>query len=109
MSIFRSSKLIPPSINFLHRAPFGIVHKLAMENQKQELSLDNENCIVVDSNDKSLGFASKRDCHRVDDNQIKLHRAFSVFIFNTQGDMLLQKRSSHKVKKKAEMFISHAD
>lgn len=63
----------------------------------QELALD-ENCILVDQNDRSLGLSSKRDCHRVNaDGEIKLHRAFSVFLFNTKGDMLLQKRSSHKV------------
>lgn len=63
----------------------------------QELALD-ENCILVDEQDRSLGLSSKRDCHRVNANgEIKLHRAFSVFLFNTKGDMLLQKRSSHKV------------
>lgn len=63
----------------------------------QEAALE-ENCILVDENDKSLGLSSKRDCHRVGtDGQIKLHRAFSVFLFNKAGDMLIQKRSSHKV------------
>lgn len=63
----------------------------------QELALD-ENCILVDENDRSLGCSSKRDCHRVDENgEIKLHRAFSVFLFNSNGEMLLQKRSHHKV------------
>lgn len=63
----------------------------------QELALD-ENCILVDENDRSLGLSSKRDCHRVNaDGESKLHRAFSVFLFNTKGEMLLQKRSSHKV------------
>lgn len=63
----------------------------------QEAALE-ENCILVDENDKSLGLSSKRDCHRVGTNgHIKLHRAFSVFLFNKAGDMLIQKRSSHKV------------
>lgn len=57
-----------------------------------------ENCILVDEYDRSIGQSSKRDCHRVDENRrIKLHRAFSVFLFNSNGDMLIQKRSSHKV------------
>lgn len=65
--------------------------------QLQEAALE-ENCILVDEHDRSLGYGSKRDCHRVGaDGQIKLHRAFSVFLFNSAGDMLLQKRSSHKV------------
>lgn len=57
-----------------------------------------ENCILVDEFDRAIGQSTKRDCHRVDENgHIKLHRAFSVFLFNTNGDMLIQKRSSHKV------------
>lgn len=65
--------------------------------QLQEAALE-ENCILVDKHDRSIGYGSKRDCHRVGpDGQIKLHRAFSVFLFNSAGDMLLQKRSSHKV------------
>lgn len=63
----------------------------------QEIALE-ENCILVDEFDRPLGQSSKRDCHRVnDDGHIKLHRAFSVFLFNSNGDMLIQKRSSHKV------------
>lgn len=73
--------------------------------QLQEAALE-ENCILVDENDRSLGYGSKRDCHRVSaDGQIKLHRAFSVFLFNTDGDMLLQKRSSHKVRLFLECFV----
>lgn len=57
-----------------------------------------ENCILVDEFDRAIGQSSKRDCHRVGANgQVKLHRAFSVFLFNSNGDMLMQKRSSHKV------------
>lgn len=64
----------------------------------QETALD-ENCILVDETDRPLGLSSKRDCHRVnEDGHIKLHRAFSVFLFNSDGDMLMQKRSSHKVR-----------
>uniref|UniRef100_U5EZ74 isopentenyl-diphosphate Delta-isomerase n=1 Tax=Corethrella appendiculata TaxID=1370023 RepID=U5EZ74_9DIPT len=63
----------------------------------QELALE-ENLIVVDENDKFIGNASKRACHEVNPGGlIKLHRAFSVFLFNTNGDMLLQKRSNHKI------------
>lgn len=64
---------------------------------KQEAQL-NENCFLVDNNDNIIGTASKRDCHRVKpDGTIPLHRAFSVFLFNNKGDLLLQKRSSDKV------------
>ncbi|XP_065076737.1 isopentenyl-diphosphate Delta-isomerase 1 [Ochlerotatus camptorhynchus] len=63
----------------------------------QELALE-ENCILVNENDQPLGNASKRDCHRVDETgNIRLHRAFSVFLFNSKGEMLLQRRSTHKI------------
>lgn len=64
----------------------------------QELALE-ENCILVDEQDRALGNASKRDCHRVDPGtgNIRLHRAFSVFLFNSRGEMLLQRRSTHKI------------
>lgn len=63
----------------------------------QEIAME-ENCILVNENDEYLGPSSKRDCHLVSNGNIKLHRAFSVFLFNSNGDMLIQKRSSHKVK-----------
>lgn len=63
----------------------------------QEIALDDENCILVDQNDRKIGSSSKRDCHKVIKDDIKLHRAFSVFLFNKDGDMLIQRRSNHKV------------
>ena len=89
-------------INVFNKTQFVFAHKLAkeIESEKQELFLDKENCILVDKNDRNIGFATKRDCHKVNDNEIKLHRAFSVFLFNKNGEMLLQKRSSHKVRSK---------
>lgn len=70
---------------------------LERAQKSQEVSL-RENCILVDENDQTTGHASKRDCHRVGDNgELLLHRAFSVFLFNTKGEMLVQRRSSHKV------------
>lgn len=58
-----------------------------------------EQCILVDENDKAVGAATKADCHRVhtETKDVKLHRAFSVFLFNTKGEMLVQRRSVHKV------------
>lgn len=48
--------------------------------------------ILVDERDQEIGVADKLAAHR--DGQ--LHRAFSVFIFNPMGEMLLQKRSLKK-------------
>lgn len=49
--------------------------------------------ILVDKNDKEIGFAGKEECHLI---PAKLHRAFSLFIFNSKKQMLLHKRSSTK-------------
>lgn len=101
MSIFRGNRLLLPSVNFLSKSKFSFAHKLVDIGKKDDevLPFDfyRENCILVDTNDTNVGSASKRDCHRVEGDQIRLHRAFSVFLFNKDGDMLLQKRSSHKV------------
>ncbi|MBI3190770.1 isopentenyl-diphosphate Delta-isomerase [archaeon] len=48
--------------------------------------------ILVDENDKETGLMEKMEAHK----QAKLHRAFSVFIFNSKNDMLLQKRALDK-------------
>lgn len=51
-----------------------------------------EQVIVVSENDEILGLMNKMEAH---ENGI-LHRAFSVFLFNDKGEMLLQKRASGK-------------
>jgi isopentenyl-diphosphate delta-isomerase len=48
--------------------------------------------ILVNEQDEVLGSMEKIAAHR----QALLHRAFSVFIFNKKGEMLLQKRASGK-------------
>lgn len=78
----------------------GLVRRLlqrASPRNLQEAALA-ERCIVVNEHDKVIGDASKRDCHRVHpDGNIILHRAFSVFLFNSQNELLLQKRSPQKI------------
>jgi isopentenyl-diphosphate Delta-isomerase len=64
----------------------------------QKVSL-NELCILVDKQDRYVGEATKKFCHEIDkEGCVPLHRAFSVFLFNSKGDLLLQKRSSVKVR-----------
>lgn len=48
--------------------------------------------ILVDEKDQPLGQMEKMEAHR----QALLHRAFSVFIFNSKGQMLLQQRAPGK-------------
>lgn len=52
----------------------------------------NEMVILVDENDKEIGTEEKMKTHK----EGKLHRAFSIFIFNSKGEMLLQKRAKSK-------------
>jgi len=49
--------------------------------------------IIVDENDKEIGYGEKDECHLI---PAKLHRAFSIFIFNSKGEMLIHKRSGSK-------------
>ena len=48
--------------------------------------------ILVDEQDQELGVMEKMEAHQ----KGLLHRAFSVFIFNEKGEMLLQQRSINK-------------
>ncbi|CAH0550592.1 unnamed protein product [Brassicogethes aeneus] len=68
----------------------------AVVDPKQEAALDEE-CFLVNMDDKVIGRASKRECHLVKGDQIPLHRAFSVFLFNKNGHLVLQKRSTEKI------------
>ena len=51
-----------------------------------------EQVVLVSEKDEILGVMDKMQAH---ENGI-LHRAFSVFLFNEKGEMLLQKRSANK-------------
>ncbi len=49
--------------------------------------------ILVDENDNVVGYEEKENGHK---GELPLHRAFSVLIFNSEGKMLIQKRSNKK-------------
>ena len=53
---------------------------------------DLEQVILVNENDEVIGADEKMNTHR----EGKLHRAFSIFVFNVRGQLLLQQRSSVK-------------
>lgn len=69
-----------------------------------------DQCIVVDEADNVAGAASKLDCHRFGGSGAgagaganattktgRLHRAFSVFLFDASGRLLLQQRAASKI------------
>jgi len=52
----------------------------------------NAQVILVDAQDREIGIMEKLEAHQ----KALLHRAFSVFIFNTKGQLLLQQRHLDK-------------
>lgn len=51
-----------------------------------------EEVILVDENDNAVGTMEKLEAHR----KGVLHRAFSILIFNSKGELLIHKRASSK-------------
>jgi isopentenyl-diphosphate delta-isomerase len=51
-----------------------------------------EEVILVSPQDEEIGYMEKMEAHQLG----LLHRAFSVFLFNSKGEMLLQKRALSK-------------
>lgn len=58
-----------------------------------DTSEEAESLILVDEADREVGYLSKDRCH---EGRGVLHRAFSLLIFNDQGELLLQRRSAAK-------------
>ncbi|XP_057435785.1 isopentenyl-diphosphate Delta-isomerase I [Lotus japonicus] len=69
-----------------------------MDAVQRRLMFDDE-CILVDENDRVVGHDSKYNCHLMEkiESENLLHRAFSVFLFNSKYELLLQQRSATKV------------
>jgi len=57
------------------------------------VSFDDEKLILVNEKDEVVGYNTKDVCH---DGDGVLHRAFSIFIFNSKNELLLQKRAAGK-------------
>ena len=51
-----------------------------------------EQVVLVDTQDNVVGLMPKMEAHK----KAILHRAFSVFVFNKKGELLLQQRASTK-------------
>nr|AHN91472.1 isopentenyl diphosphate isomerase [Dendrobium officinale] len=70
----------------------------AMDAIQRRLMFEDE-CILVDEHDNVIGHESKYNCHLMEkiEKENLLHRAFSVFLFNSKYELLLQQRSATKV------------
>ncbi|OAY32274.1 isopentenyl-diphosphate Delta-isomerase I [Manihot esculenta] len=91
--VFSSSQPATTSTSTMGDAPDA-----GMDDVQRRLMFEDE-CILVDENDRAVGHASKYSCH-LWENILKgnsLHRAFSVFLFNSNYELLLQQRSATKV------------
>ena len=64
-----------------------------MNNVNRVVSSESEELILVDEDDREQGHLSKAACH---DGTGVLHRAFSAFLFNADGELLLQQRADSK-------------
>jgi len=56
------------------------------------MTRSEEKVILVNENDKEIGAEEKIKAH----HEGKLHRAFSIFVFNSKGRLLLQRRAKSK-------------
>ena len=54
--------------------------------------MKEEKVILVNEQDEPIGLMPKMEAHE----KAVLHRAFSVFIFNQKGELMLQQRALHK-------------
>jgi len=65
----------------------------------QDELMEKDHVILLDDDDNVIGSASKKKAHEfsLDKPHGMLHRAFSVFLFDEDGNLLLQKRASTKI------------
>jgi len=83
----------------MSRAFYAQTHGKKMLDPIQESFLLKERVILVNAKDEEIGSATKFDAHQwsqIMQNRC-LHRAFSVFLFNSKKEMLLQQRAAAKV------------
>jgi isopentenyl-diphosphate delta-isomerase len=64
-----------------------------MSSANRVVSSEAEELILVNTDDRETGHLSKAGCH---DGEGVLHRAFSIFLFNDAGELLLQQRATSK-------------
>ena len=61
--------------------------------RREIVSSDDELLVLVDPTDREIGTLDKSACH---DGPGVLHRAFSLFVFNSAGELLIQQRQADK-------------
>lgn len=66
---------------------------MSSSSRFEVVSSDDERLILVNNQDRQVGTLDKSSCH---DGDGVLHRAFSLFVFNSRGETLLQRRHASK-------------
>lgn len=66
---------------------------LELQDAERIVSFDDEPLVLVDADDREIGYMDKASAHL---GHGTLHRAFSLFIFNARGELLLQQRAAGK-------------
>jgi isopentenyl-diphosphate delta-isomerase len=64
-----------------------------LRTQHRVVSSEEEMLVRVDGDDRPIGTLDKSACH---DGAGLLHRAFSLFVFNPRGELLIQQRHPAK-------------
>ena len=67
---------------------------MPINQQSIQQSIDINQLILVDEDDNAIGCEQKIPCHL---GHGRLHRAFSILLFDCQGQLLLQQRSAQKL------------
>eukprot|EP00929_Paragymnodinium_shiwhaense_P093812 TRINITY_DN5409_c0_g1_i1.p1 TRINITY_DN5409_c0_g1~~TRINITY_DN5409_c0_g1_i1.p1 ORF type:complete len:852 (+),score=230.31 TRINITY_DN5409_c0_g1_i1:131-2557(+) len=69
------------------------------DGMSQDQLMLKDECIVVNYLDEVIGHDNKYNCHKFVPGQPRgiLHRAFSVMLFNSKGELLLQQRARSKI------------
>lgn len=102
LEVTSASFLAAPILHFRHLcAPqrhWGVLAcaETAGLDDQQLKYMQEERVILVDTDDRVLGAQSKVSSHLCQYGPL-LHRAFSVFLFDSEGRMLLQKRAPEKI------------
>ena len=81
------------------RAPCDLEKNCMQGADEEQVRLMAEECILLDSQDNVIGHETKKNTHLNSNifGRDMLHRAFSVFLFNSKNELLMQKRSSDKI------------
>jgi len=70
-----------------------IIEPKEMMINNRQVSFNDELLILVDNDDSIVGHGTKEHCHK---GEGLPHRAFSIFVFNSNNELLIQKRSTEK-------------